>query len=293
MTSRVVFTIFIDQSDDELDYQPPFPGETENKNIKAKRGFIEYTEWLMITQWDYAQSIGAEHRKFWADDEWRAYYDDMKTRYPFMTTYLIINFYKIHLMYELSKEFDEVLYLDLDVVPLTSESFFEAHDLNKGIAVYKSALKSEYRTTRQVKNMYKVSNRSPEAKYWNTYALLDHGNHEGSNMVYNTGIIGANRKNLEKLAYFDDFDNMISLMTEVKDEPDSMWPKPIQNAFGWDNETVFGYYMALYKVPEIELDRKWHHIIDNHNYVTEGAKFAHVINKNFEWMKDWYDKNII
>ena len=43
-------------------------------------------------------------------------------------------FYKIHLMYELTKRYEVELYLDFDVVPITSENIFTYFDINKGIA---------------------------------------------------------------------------------------------------------------------------------------------------------------
>ena len=52
------------------------------------------------------------------------YQQQMQSKYPYLTTYNVINFYKIHLLYELSKEYDEVLYLDFDVVPMKYDNFF-------------------------------------------------------------------------------------------------------------------------------------------------------------------------
>ena len=43
----------------------------------------------------------------------------------------IINLYKIHLWEELGKTYDNVLYFDFDVIPNTTESFFEKFDMNK------------------------------------------------------------------------------------------------------------------------------------------------------------------
>jgi len=55
--------------------------------------------------------------------------------FPEFTGYEVINFYKIHLLNELAKEYDEILYLDFDAIPLTNESFFESWDLSKGMCV--------------------------------------------------------------------------------------------------------------------------------------------------------------
>ena len=63
------------------------------------------------------------------------YKDKLQKDYPYLTTYNIVNFYKIHLLYKLAQEYDEVLYLDFDVVPMKSDNFFERWDLSKGIAI--------------------------------------------------------------------------------------------------------------------------------------------------------------
>ena len=68
-------------------------------------------------------------------NKFKEYYDEMKSKYPFLTTYNIINFYKIFLLYKFSSKYDQILYLDFDVVPNTKENFFEVFDLSKGIAI--------------------------------------------------------------------------------------------------------------------------------------------------------------
>ena len=67
--------------------------------------------------------------------DWILFEQKLKREHPYLTTYNIVNFYKIHLLYELAKQYDEVLYLDFDVVPMQDVDFFEHWDLTKGIAV--------------------------------------------------------------------------------------------------------------------------------------------------------------
>ena len=60
---------------------------------------------------------------------------DLEKIAPEITTYNIVNFYKLDLLYTFSQMYDEVLYLDFDVVPMTNENFFKVWDLEKGITV--------------------------------------------------------------------------------------------------------------------------------------------------------------
>ena len=55
-------------------------------------------------------------------------FGDFET-FPEMSVYDNIQYYKLHLLKELAKEYDEVLYLDFDVIPMQPINFFTAFDL--------------------------------------------------------------------------------------------------------------------------------------------------------------------
>ena len=298
---RVIYSLYIDISEDELDWQPPFPGEEESKNDKAKRHFAEHKDWLVMRQREYAKSIGVDYYLFDNDDEWKEYKEEYQTKYPFLTTYNIVNFYKIHLMYRLSEEYDEILYLDLDVTPLTTESFFDKWDLSKGIAIFKnfsyvdpseSAVKLE--EERFLKTGRCASVRSPAAKWWNSLAMIvELGGTVNKNRhpVFNTGIVGIDRYHLKELAYFDEFDDMLELMSELKDDDYSMYPSYVKNMFGWDNETLWNVKVTMNDVHIKWLDTKWHYFMDQHKIIPKDTKLVHAINKEFQFVREYYEKN--
>ena len=297
---RVVYSIYIDIPVNLLDAQPPHHGETEDKNQKAKREFAKHYDWLLEKQKEYAKKIGAEYKHFTYDEKYiklQKWYNDT---YPFVTEYNIVNFYKIHLMYELGEEYDEILYLDLDVLPVTDENFFEAHDLNDGVAIKKNShgkpMNREYikkREKRFLEEGFNSSIRSPLAKWWNSKALcVEYGKPINDIPVYNTGIVGINKYWLDKIAYFDEFDDVLTLMEELKEEEDSMWPKFVQAMFGWDNETIWGFKCHMNDVPSIWLDGRWHMFLDNkEDVIPTNSKFIHIINKAFGHVREWYDQN--
>ena len=89
--------------------------------------------------------------------------------------YNIINFYKIHLLYQL--EYEEILYLDMDVIPVTKLNFFDEWDLSKGIAIMSGTAESQKSIDTDTRELlylkYRTNSvRSPIAKYWNTRAML-------------------------------------------------------------------------------------------------------------------------
>jgi len=119
------------------------------------------------------------------DNQYKAFEKKFTKDFPELTGYEVINFYKIHILCELAKDYDEILYLDFDAIPLTDESFFDAWDLSKGICV----LDNNDAVVKSIKVNHSI--RSPSAKYYNCQAMLLDGGYHPGNDVINTGIIGA------------------------------------------------------------------------------------------------------
>jgi len=292
--TKIIYSLYIDIPSNELDMCIPYYGETESKSIKTKREMKIYYDWLKHMHVQYAKSIGVNYILFEHDDKFKKYKEWFTSKYPMITSYNIVNFYKIHLMYELAKQYDEILYLDFDAVPLTRNSFFESWDLNKGIAILTN--KSHIDTTlhkikRKEAENYVGSVRSPTAKYWNCRAMLIESNRSGVNDVFNTGIIGINRDHVNKLNYWENFDTLMDLMTEIIEDNYSMFPNHIQKLFGYDNETLWSYKVKINNVVTQFLTSDWHHFMDRWNYIPSETNIVHVINKNFEHVKNWYEKN--
>ena len=298
---KAIYSLYIDIPSEELDWQPPFAGEKESKNDKAKRNFANHKDWLVMRQKQYAKSIDVDYILFENDDRWKEYKKEYQTKYPFLTTYNIVNFYKIHLMYLLSEDYDEILYLDLDVIPTTTESFFDAWDFNRGIAIFKNFSyvdSTDDGIRREQKRFEKqgstMSVRSPAAKWWNSLAMIVElgGNvNKGNHPVFNTGIVGINRKHLEQLAYFDDFDDMLDLMCELKEDEYSMYPSYVKDMFGWDNETLWCVKANLNDVNIQWLNSKWHYFMDRYKVVPKDTKLIHAISKEFDFVREHCEKN--
>lgn len=294
---RIVYSIYIDIPVDRLDAQPPHHGDTEDKNIKAKREFANNVDWLIEKQKQYAHHIGAEYVLYGDDNQYRVYREQYVKKYPYITEYNIVNFYKIHLMYQLKEQYEEILYLDLDVLPATKEDFFKAHDLSKGVAIKKNnhgmSLNKDmiaHRENQFLLNGVSGSVRSPWAKWWNSKALcMEYGEPVQDIPVYNTGIVGINKYWLDKIDYFSDFDQILEDMKELKEEDHSMWPKFVQAMFGWDNETIWGVKCHLNNVPSVWLDGRWHTFLDKGVTIPSKSKLIHIINKNFSEVRAWYE----
>ena len=231
----------------------------------------------------YAMSMNVDFKMFEFDLHYVNYQKQRQSKYPYLTTYNVINFYKIHLLYELAKVYDEIVYLDFDVVPMKYDNFFKHWDLTKGIAV----LNNNDRKT-LIENVSDTSQtiRSPSSKYFNAQAMLFEKGMSIENDVINTGIIGINRDHLNKLAYFENFDENLNMMTDLTKDSD-IFPAKIRQYFGWDNETLFSVKLKENKVPVQWLDDKWHYFFAFQGFIPNDTILCHVICKDFDlvWRK--------
>jgi hypothetical protein len=287
---RVIYSLYIDIPKEDLDYQTPYSGDDIPKTERTKLEFIKYYQQLIECKQRYANDIGVSFVMFEYDDQFKQYKEWWNDNYPQITEYNIVNFYKIYLLEKLSKEYDEILYLDFDVIPVSSDNFFEQFNLSDGIAI---ANNNNYakRESSLLWNRNPESIRSPTAKYWNCFALLSNNGIDGVNDVFNTGIIGASSKHIQQMDYFSDIDNIISQMDELIE--DELYPEVMRQMFGWDNETIWSFLVKKKEIPIQWLTRGWHVFYDKYRYVPPDSKLVHVINKQFKEVLEYYEENYI
>ena len=299
---KVIYSLYIDIPEPELDYQQPYTGDTISKTIRTKELLHDNYEFLKERQQRYAQLCGVDYYLFEYNDQYQEYEYQFKVKYPFITTYNIVNFYKIQKLYDLSETYNEILYLDFDVVPASTNNFFEHVDLSKGIAISDNFEDKRFLKSRNFKLDHLLrksmamaerdkapSNRSPHAKYWNTLALntLNCGN--SSAHSFNTGIIGCTSDQLKQLAYWEDFDDLILQMHDLIN--DDLFPDYVRKCFGYDNETVWGHKVMLNDVSTQELHDNWHFRLWDQTEMPEYVNLIHVIDKNFQFVKKWLIEN--
>ena len=265
---KLIYSIYIEVPDNEF-------VDNQKTNLNTKKQLKENYQRLLDCKQEYANSIGAD---FLLVNKYKEYYDEMKSKYPFLTTYNIINFYKIFLLYKFSSKYDQMLYLDFDVVPNTTEDFFVVWDLSKGIAIANNNNK-----VAKIENISETSQtiRSPNSKYYNAQAMLLHKGFSSEVDVVNTGIIGIDKSHLYKLQYFNNFDQDMIQMTQLKFDT-SMFPKKIVDYFGYDNETLFSVKLKEHNIPVQWLDDKWHYFFYDNLFIPRNTKLIHTINKRFD-----------
>tara|TARA_B100000035_G_C20973720_1_gene542215 strand:- start:253 stop:1095 length:843 start_codon:yes stop_codon:yes gene_type:complete len=272
---KVIYSVYVDVPSKEHYGQSKQRNDTTEKADITINAFKKHYTKLVESKRKYANDIGATFMMFGYDLRYQSFEQKLLKVCPDLTGYEVVNFYKIHLLEELSKDYDEILYLDFDAVPLTNESFFDRWDLSKGICVYNN--NAQIVKDKEVKH----SIRSPSAKYFNCQAMLIDKGLGAKNDVINTGIIGACRDDILKLDFFGKFKDTIDLMTKLRSDT-SLYPQNIVDMFRYDNETIFSYKREINKVNIQWLDNEWHYFLDTQNYIPKETKIVHCVCKDFD-----------
>ena len=274
--NKVIYSLYVDVPAKEHFGDSKNKHDTVDKANITINAFKNHYDRLIETKIVYAEYCQADFVMFEYDDQYKTFEQNFLKDYPDFTGYEIINFYKIHLLYELSKKYDEILYLDFDVIPFTDESFFDVWDLTKGICVYNN--------NDQVVNNVNVNHsiRSPSAKYFNCQAMLIESGVSHRNDVINTGIIGARKEDIQKLDFFGKFKETIDMMTELRNDTSGLYPQNIIDMFRYDNETIFSFKREVNHITIQWLDDKWHYFLDKQKFIPKDTKLVHCICKDFD-----------
>ena len=277
---RVIYSIYIDVPEQEH-YAFSFDYEKKHNLERSKltrQNFAKHRDKLLQYKKIYCDKIGVSFKMFEYDEEYKTFADNFLKKYPMFTKYEVVNFYKIHQLDKLSKEYDEILYLDFDAIPVTEKSFFDNWNLSKGICV----LHNNDRVSVNNFSRTQKSTRSPTAKYFNCQAMLIDSNKDPNNDVINTGIIGARKEDVKTLDFFGKFNDTINLMTKLINVDDGLYPPNIRKSFRYDNETIFSYKIKMNNVNVQWLDSRWHYFFDTQFYIPKDTKIVHAINKDFD-----------
>jgi len=118
--SKVIYSLYVNVPADEHYGKSKNQHDTADKASITVNAFKKHYKKLIDCKRYYANTIDADFIMFEHED-YQSFEKNFKSDFPELTGYEIINFYKIHLLYKLSKKYDEILYLDFDVIPLTNE----------------------------------------------------------------------------------------------------------------------------------------------------------------------------
>lgn len=267
--TKAIFSIYIEIPDERLDNPRGPKDDPVNKSKRTQERLANYSDRLYQNHADYAKSIGANYLHFTRDAEYEKFF----AKFPQLSEYDVVNLYKVHLLDKLTHNYDLVMYVDYDVYFTCDTDAFNYLKAEHCLCCDASNAEDsgvKLWDTRYLKN-YDKDFRSPEAKYWNAHAMLAEEDMEPDNYVFNTGIMMASRKVMEKLGYFSDIHDVLDVMTDLKEN--SIYPSQIQDSFGYDNETIMSFKVKMNGVPVDRLSETWHlkHMSESLEAFTEGS----------------------
>ena len=258
---RIVFSIYT--SDIEKNH-------TSTTSFKRSQ-FEKYKDQLEDRQRKYAKICDAHYKLFQANN----------------TNFIDIQFEKLILFTELAKEYDEVLYLDFDVIPITNKVFFNSFDLNKI---------SGYKLDRITSVMHQLQTRIDNDGFdrMNMFcktcckkAMLLLEDINSDNYIFNTGVFAGNKKSIKRL----NFIKRLNRTKKVFDEAvtDNLYPKEINKWWKPNNEVFVSYIVEKFKIPYNNIGLQWNFILDNWNPKPSASGYLlHYIKKEFNLT---FDKN--
>jgi len=259
---RVIFTLY-DEVQQSLDQQ-----KLDNVNEKLT---LEYFDRLIQNKKDYAESIGVEFKFF--HNTMSDYMEELVASDELDFT--VVNLYKHHLFAKLAEEYDEVMYVDVDVVFNTDENIFDELDLSKGIHVKDQ---DEDIQTKDINKIFwrKIGLRNPTLKYHITKDLLD----GKDNHVINTGLMIGKSQHIKQIKFLDRLPEAIAKIKTIKANIEK--GNAIKTCYYPNNESIFSYILEKYNVPYALMDKEWHFIYDYKAY-DKGlhGKILHFVNKKF------------
>lgn len=243
---------------------------TRSSDIAKQKLIEEYFDRLVANKEEYAKRIGAD---------FCLYRNTMKDfDLPVELEFAKVNLYKHHLMAMLAEDYDEVCYVDMDVLFNTDENIFEVHDLSKGIHVRDQ---DEDIISKDKKELLfeVIGLRSPTLKYHITKDLLG----GGDNHVMNTGIMVARSEFIKQIRFIERAQEVIPRIEQMKDDClNSNNFSMIVMSYYPNNESIFSYILEEYNIPYVLLDKdEWHRIYGDTPSAGCEGKCIHFINKQF------------
>lgn len=239
-----------------------------------------------VTNYSTTQFEKYYHRLYESKDEYAKLCSaDFLLVTPSEMSYVDLQHYKIIMMEKFAETYDEVLYLDFDVIPTTKQNFFNVFDLsnicilnqdtnriiqkeieNYQYTEWQGDLSSSVNNYKkyviqkfQRDQYHRCSKAFAKREMLFNDDIISYDDH-----IVNTGIIAGNKKSISLLKYEERLDKM-KLLSDFN-----------------NNEIFFSYLLERYNIPFTDIGDNWHRLYDELDTHLENSHMVHVINKQFE-----------
>lgn len=226
--------------------------------------FRKYSNQLEQAQREYAERCDADYVLHRLD----------------ITDYDTLQFEKILQLERYAKDYDQILYLDFDVVPnKRAKNIFNVFgDTLAMFPLYRDQHKHDLKYALE-NDRYDNQNVYCKTCAKNSMLILD--DCETSPKLYNTGVTYSSSNAITKLNFSSQLKYMKDLLDESKE--DSIYPYNISKNFFHNNEVFVTYLVERYNIKCTDMHIHWNFILDGfQKEETDIAYFTHHVNKEFE-----------
>lgn len=249
---RIIFSVWSDLNDNH-------PSATEEKVAS----FNLYKDRLIEKQKEYANLCNADYEIFAPDQN----------------NYVDVQFYKILKTEKLLNQYDEVIYLDLDIIPKTKKVIFNEFNLDK-VSVYHMPIG----VTKWLKSNLKWNLCDGMNMYYKLCckkAMLLLDDISANDTVANTGVFCLNKKSAEHLKFSERLPLVENKFLEAIE--DNLYPEELSSCWVRNNEVFLSYMLEKYSIPNNDIGQPWNYILDDViKEPTDACYFQHQVNKEFK-----------
>lgn len=263
---RLIFSIFTKITD------------TTKKRTDNQKQFEIYYKDLVRGLADYAKTCNADYILL----------------SPEVIDYDNLNVYKIQQWEKLLDEYDNVMYLDFDIIPNTTRNIFEEFDFNKVVTrllpvndyLKQTGFKAPGESFTDFYERTKLKEYQEQKKELDQYHWLIKGQQKKDmfkadsaigckDVIANTGTFGGNRNARDTLKFSERLDHCKKLIDSIKH---------LDDRYFYNNEIIVSFMLDRYNVPTIDLPPHWHELVltDTPMIKLKYSYLIHVITKDFK-----------
>lgn len=250
---RVIFSIYTDQVQDHRS-APSWKRDQLRK----------YAQQLENAHREYAEKCNAEYFLFPTES---VDYDD-------------IQFEKILKLEALAEEYDEVLYLDFDVVPQTDTVFFDHFDMN---TLCFTVMDTFFEDPDFLKLLIKkdlFDHMSMYVKYAAKASMLSLVDDFGDQGIINTGVVGGGSAIIKQLRFGERLQEMKDLLDQAR--RDTVFPDNIKKHWRYNNEVFFTFLVDHDEIEHTDIGLMWNYFATEKDQpISANARLVHYSNKEF------------
>lgn len=259
LKKKLIFSIYTDVN---------VESEFADKRNNTQKQFKAHWKKLYDYQLKYSRLCNADH--FLATPS-KQDYDDL-------------NVYKIKLWEQLLDKYDAVMYLDLDVIPLTEVNIFEKFDFSKLVTYMCPTPLPKF--TSHIQFFEKEKDEAGFIETLDKYHWLVKTKQKNDMLLsqlikpkydwmMNTGTFGGSKHTRNELKFSERLDEVKSVVDEVLN---------IDDRYFHNNETMLTYMVEKYNLDVDNMPQHWHQLIlsDDDLKSCRASSLIHVITKDFE-----------